>query len=181
MKKIASLVMAAMLSVTALAANYTGELIVSVNDSESSQSATISLEKASNGTYSFVLKNFILEAGNQKMGVGNIELTGLTGTTSNGITTVEYTDSVTITAGDDTSVTTWLGPLLGKVPLELVAKFNDTALMVGITIDMQATLGQEIDVSFVGSAPAKETGDLNADGTLNTTDVAELVNRILKQ
>lgn len=179
MKKLATLLMAALLSLSAWATNYTGELSVDVNGAGSSQATTITLEKNTDGTYNFVLKNFVLEADGEKMGVGNIELNNLKGTTAHGFTTVQYADSVTITNGDDPTITTWLGPLLGKVPVDLIAKFNDTALVVSITIDMKSTLGQEIDVDFVGSAPATETGDLNGDGKINVEDVTELVNRIL--
>lgn len=180
MKKIAMLLVAAVCSVAAWATDYTGALTVTVNGNSSSQATTITINKEANGTYDFLLKNFVLEAGGQKMGVGNIELKGLNGTTAYGFTTVTYNDSVQISAGDDASISTWLGPLLGKVPVRLTSQFNDQAMNVTIDIDMQSTLQQTIKVGFIGTTPAVLAGDVNGDGKVSLPDVTALVNLLLQ-
>ena len=76
MKKIFTLI-AALMCVSALQANtYTDKLIVTVNGSSSQQNATITVDEK-DGLATLSLKNFVLEAGGSKMGIGNIELKDL--------------------------------------------------------------------------------------------------------
>ena len=75
--------------------------------------------------------------------------------------------------------TSWMGPLLGEVPIAMTAKLNDTVLSVNIDIYMKM-LEQSIKVGFVGNAPAPAKGDINEDGLLNVGDVSALINMLLK-
>lgn len=140
---LASLAVAATVS----AADYTDTLVVDVNGSTSEQSATISLNQDGD-KYVFALKNFILVAGGQKMGVGTIELKNVEGTTKDGVTTLKSKQTVSIAAGDDPSISMWMGPMLPPVPIDIVAKQQGDRLYAVINIDMQSSMNQIIRVTF---------------------------------
>lgn len=177
MKKISTLVAVMLCTLAAMATNYDGQLTVTVNGEASQQEANITLEQNDSG-YKFILKNFIFQAGEDKMGIGNIVLDGLTASPLYGYSVITAEQDVEITNGDDPSIDTWVGPMLGAVPVKLSASFVDDALDVTISIYM-ATLEQNIQVHFFGTAPAGLKGDLNADGTVNVADVTVLIEQIL--
>ncbi|MBQ2130656.1 MAG: chitobiase/beta-hexosaminidase C-terminal domain-containing protein, partial [Prevotella sp.] len=87
-----------------------------------------------------------------RLGVGNIILPDREGTTVDGVTTITYNDALLITEGNDAGIEGWMGPMLGPVPIEMVARFNDTQLYCEIHINLMDLLGQLIDVVF-GSEP----------------------------
>ncbi len=148
MKKIFTILALAMGAITVSAENFTDVLTVDVNGMVSEQKATISLDKDENGEYVFSLKNFVLQAGESSLGVGTIELSNVdTVAGDNGLLTLTTKQSVKIKAGDDSSVETWLGPMLGDVPVELVAEKRGSALYAVIDIDM-AMMQQVIKVTF---------------------------------
>ena len=180
MKKILAFFVAAVCAVSAMATNYEGELIVAINEETTAMGTNITVDKTDAG-YDLSIKNFKLVAGDQVLPVGNIELKGCEGTDAYGITTIKFNKKVTITAGDDPTIDadSWMGPMLGEVPIVMTAKLNDTVLSVNIDIDMQV-LEQVIKVGFVGNAPAPAKGDINEDGLLNVGDVSALINMLLK-
>lgn len=147
MKKIFTLIALIAITASAMATDYTDQLTVNVNGASTTQNATISVNQQ-DGKYTLSLKNFILLAGTEKMGVGNIVLTGLTGQDINGYTVLKTKQEISITEGDDTSIETWMGPLLGTVPVDMIAKIKDNKLYTVINIDMQASLQQIIQVTF---------------------------------
>lgn len=177
MKKVLSIFAALCCAVAAMATDYDGQLTVVVNNDTTRQEAKISLTQGVNG-YKFSLNNFMLKAGDQVMGVGNIALDSLTAAPQYGYKTIALKKSVTITAGDDPSVETWVGPMLGPVPLNLTANFVDDALDFSISIYM-AALEQNVNVHFFGTAPVAASGDINGDGIVNVTDVTALVQMVL--
>ena len=148
MKKFITIISAAMCALAAMATDYTGTLTVAVNGSKSTQSATITIDQNATGTYNLILKNFKLASGTTTMPVGTIELDSVAGATASGVTMLYVDKDITI-AGGDTSSATWLGPMLGQVPVKLNARFNaDGYLVTSIDIDMSKTLGQTIGVLF---------------------------------
>ena len=148
MKKIFTILALAMGAITVSAEDFTDVLTVDVNGAVTEQKATISLNKDENGEYVFSLKNFVLQAGESSLGVGTIELSNIdTVAGDNGLLTLTTKQSVKIKAGDDTNVETWLGPMLGDVPVELVAEKRGSALYAVIDIDM-AMMQQVIKVTF---------------------------------
>lgn len=181
MKKILAFFAAAVCAMAAMATNYDGQLTVTVNGDGSMMAANITVEKTAAG-YDLYVKNFKLKAGDATMPVGTIELKGCEGSEAYGITTINYNKSVAIVAGDDPTVAQgdWIGPILGEVPIVMTAKLNDQVLSVNIDIDMKSTLGQVINVGFVGNAPLPAKGDINADGAVNATDVTSLINMVLE-
>ena len=104
--------------------------------------------KNDDGTYNFNLKNFMLKAGEQTMGIGNIELKDLKAAKSDKGDVVSTHQDIAITAGDDPNVSNWMGPQLGTIPLDLKLLVNDKKLYTLIDIDMQKTLEQTIHVTF---------------------------------
>ena len=112
------------------------------------------------------------------MPVGNIEVTGVEGVDENGYTTILFNGPINITPGDDSAYgqSDWIGPMLGEVPIDLAARFIDTALSANIDINL-AIMGQVISVNLFGVAPALE-GDVNHDGEVNVSDVNRVIDII---
>ena len=157
MKKIAAIVVFAFIALTAFANKYTDKLTVTVNGESMEQQTTIDVTKGDDGKYTLSLNNFCLESPNEdgtlvRLGVGNSILPDREGTTVDGVTTITYNDALLITEGNDAGIEGWMGPLLGPVPIEMVARFNDTQLYCEIHINLMDLLGQLIDVVF-GSEP----------------------------
>ena len=157
MKKLLTFISLALCSLTAFANDYTDKLTVTVNGESMEQQATITITQQSDGKYTLSLNNFCLESVDDdgtvsRMGVGNIVLADREGTTQDGITSISYDDIITITEGDDPSIDFWMGPMIGAVPINMVARFNDTQLYCEIYIDLMSLLGQKIEVVF-GTEP----------------------------
>lgn len=147
-KTLLSLALALLSSLSMSANEYTDKLVVTVNGLSTQQNATISVVKNDDGTYNFNLKNFMLKAGEQTMGIGNIELKDLKAAKGDKGDVVSTHQDIAITAGDDPNVSNWMGPQLGTIPLDLKLLVNDKKLYTLIDIDMQKTLGQTIHVTF---------------------------------
>ena len=148
-KTLLSLALALLSSLSMSAKDYTETLVVTVNGLSTQQNATISVVKNDDGTYNFNLKNFMLKAGEQAMGIGNIELKNLKAAKSDKGDVVSTHRDITITKGDDPNVDTWMGPMLGTIPLDLKLLVNNEKLYTLIDIDMQqTTMKQTIHVTF---------------------------------
>lgn len=157
MQRLLTFICLALCSLTAMANDYTDKLTVTVNGESMEQQATITITQQSDGKYTFSLNNFCLESVDDdgavsRLGVGNIVLADREGTTVDGITSISYDDEIVITDGDDPSIDFWMGPMIGAVPINMVARFNDTQLYCEIYIDLMALLGQKIEVVF-GTEP----------------------------
>lgn len=148
MKKIFTLLAASLLSLGGMATDYTDSLTVDINGVEATMPATISLTQNGNGSYNFSLKNFMFDMGGMKMGIGTIALDSVAGTTADGLTLISVDRNINITNGDDPSVSEWLGPQLGTVPVRMTAEVRGEKLHAVINIDMMAMLGQVIKVTF---------------------------------
>lgn len=190
-------------SLFAYSAVYTGQLSVIVNNTEADfeyealQETSITLEE-NEGKYNFNLKNFILrsedpESGEvQQLPVGNIAVDGLEATEANGYKTIKFNNDVNIAEGDAEALpegyAAWYGPMLGPVPIELVARFNDVALSVNIDIKLKI-MPQAIKVSFIGTNPeamgtpddGRSPSDVNKDGAINVGDVNVVLDDILNE
>lgn len=133
------------------ALSFTDNLVVTVNGvSTDPQETTVYIAMNEDGTCNFVLKNFCLDSGDGNiMPVGNIFIPNLTPTYGeDGLAHISYEDNLLVTEGDMEGVDTWLGPLLGEIPLKLIAKSDMQKIFVTIDIDMMSTLGQIIYVQF---------------------------------
>lgn len=130
---------------------YTDDLVVTINDfSTPSQKSNIEFVNHEDGTCDFILKNFCLGAGEDAIYVGNIELKNVALTAGEGYNTFDIQQTINILPGDDSSVPadSWLGPLLGNVPIDMKGKINENQLYCTIDIDMMSSLGQIIKVTF---------------------------------
>jgi len=148
MKRIITLLVSVITTLSALATDYTDQLEVIVNGESAIQNATISVTKQDDGKYTLSLKNFVLQSDDQTMGIGNITLTDIEGVEKDGVTTIKINKSINITEGDDTLVGMWMGPMLGAVPINTVAELRGDKLYVVIDIDMMSSLQQIIKVVF---------------------------------
>lgn len=127
---------------------YNGQLQVNVNGSVSEQAQPITI--VTNGDEcTLSINNFCLTAGGEKMGVGNIVLKGKASSKAGDVMELSVKDNVEITAGTDPSISMWMGPILGQVPIDMKATFSSKVLNTTINIDMMSTLQQIIKVSFI--------------------------------
>lgn len=136
-------------SAAAMATDYTDTIKVTVNGNSTTQSATISVDKQTNGKYTFNLRNFILKAGNQQIPVGNVTLTDVDAYDINSVNTLYASKNIRIARGDLPGVT-WMGPMLSEktpIPVQMVAEQRDNSLYAVININMKS-LGQVIQVTF---------------------------------
>lgn len=184
MKKIFAFVAAAMCCTMMMGASssvtYTCHLKVVINGNPTEQEEVPVLVTNDNGKYSMYLNNFVLWTDGFPMPVGNITITDVEGVVAHGYTTIKYKGDIDITAGDSSVSSSWVGPLLSPVPVDIVTRFTDTAAEANIFIDL-ASMNQKIDVSAFGVAPASEgvKGDVNNDGEVNISDVNTIIDIIL--
>ena len=130
---------------------FTDDLIVTINgESTAPQQTTVYLSLNEDNTCNFVLPNFMLDGGDGNiMPVGNIVLKNLPlAPSEEGYYTFSYDGTLLITAGNAAGYDTWLGPLLGEIPLKLRGKATMDKVYVTIDIDMMETLQQIIYVTF---------------------------------
>ena len=180
MKKIIAMLAAVCCSMALSATSYMCHLKVVINDVATEQDQVQVDVTQQNGTYSLNLKNFCLVADGVTMPVGNISVSGVEGVNEFGYTTITFNAPINITPGDDPnySESDWIGPMLGDVPIDLTARFIGTALSANIDINMMDMLGQVINVSIFGVAPALK-GDVNNDNEVNIADVNSVIDIIL--
>jgi hypothetical protein len=132
------------MSATAQTKEYTDELAVTINgNGAGTQKTTIIVTENSDGTYRLALNKFVL--GN-KIPVGNIVIDGIE-TNGDDVKNFATVQEITITPGDG-NAGSWIGPSLGKVPVNLEGKMSDERLYCTIEIDLTGTLGQAIRVTF---------------------------------
>ena len=148
--------------------NYTNTLTVCVNNQTTApQNTTIQLVNELDGSYSFLLKNFMLGTGESAIPVGNIKLTNLE---KNG-NSYNKQQTITITAGDIPTipVESWFGPNIGPIPVDLAATVDGTNLTANIDINLQDILGQIINVVFAPSLTIDGTTAISSKGLYNVT------------
>ena len=185
MKKIFTFIAAAAVAMTAMAADYTGKITVTINDEPVTQDATITINQNEdadgNVTYVLNIKNFRLVNNNTTIDVGNIVVDNLKGYLINGETTVVADEIINIQDGDDPDVPMWYGPFLGDVPIVMAGQFNDTDAKIDIDIDMTVSLQEFINVKFTTPGLEGVYGDVNGDGNVTAADVTCIYNVLLGQ
>lgn len=150
MRKLSTLFCAVLMTLSAMATDYKGNLTVSINGEGSTQPATISIVENA-GKYNLSILNFMLGEGESVLPVGNIVIENVTGAVAGNLTTLYVNKNITIQKGNvaDIADDAWLGPMLGEVPVKMSSSFNTNGFLgVNIDIDMVSTLGQVIDVKF---------------------------------
>lgn len=150
MRKLSTLFCAVLMTLSAMATDYKGNLTVSINGEGSTQPATISIVENA-GKYNLSILNFMLDEGESVLPVGNIVIENVTGAVAGNLTTLYVNKNITIQKGNVAGIAddAWLGPMLGEVPVKMSSSFNTNGFLgVNIDIDMVSTLGQVIKVSF---------------------------------
>lgn len=151
MKRIFTLIAAAMTALASMATDYTDKLQVLVNGDVMTQEATISLIEEGDGTTTLMLNNFCLYAGDGAvMPVGNIVLKNVSDAIAPtaGEKAYAFNGKIKIEPGTMEGVDDWLGPtMLGEVPVELRASLKGSNLYAVIDIYMESR-GQTINVVF---------------------------------
>lgn len=150
MRKLSTLFCAVLMTLSAMATDYKGNLTVSINGEGSTQPATISIVENA-GKYNLSILNFMLGEGESVLPVGNIVIENVTGAVAGNLTTLYVNKNITIQKGNvaDIADDAWLGPMLGEVPVKMSSSFNTNGFLgVNIDIDMVSTLGQVIKVTF---------------------------------
>lgn len=149
MRKLSTLFCAVLMTLSAMATDYKGNLTVSINGEGSTQPATISIVENA-GKYNLSILNFMLGEGESVLPVGNIVIDHVPGAVNGGLTTLCTNQEIQILAGNVEGIAEqdWLGPHLGTVPVEMNARFTGKGYVVtDIHINM-VELGQVIDVKF---------------------------------
>lgn len=150
MRKLSTLFCAVLMTLSAMATDYKGNLTVSINGEGSTQPATISIVENA-GKYNLSILNFMLGEGESVLPVGNIVIENVTGAVAGNLTTLYVNKNITIQKGNVAGIADddWLGPMLGEVPVKMSSSFNTNGFLgVNIDIDMVSTLGQVIKVTF---------------------------------
>lgn len=156
MKKIFTSLFLMVAALTASATDYTGSLSVTVSGETADQGeATITVEEA-DGKYNLTLKNFSFVAGTETMGIGNIEISDLEGTTDGDAVTFDADVTATVTDGDEGTV--WYGPTFfgDGLPVKLQATMTPSQLTATITISF---MGMDIVVNFTPIVSEKSYTD----------------------
>lgn len=150
MRKLSTLFCAVLMTLSAMATDYKGNLTVSINGEGSTQPATFSIVENA-GKYNLSILNFMLGEGESVLPVGNIVIENVTGAVAGNLTTLYVNKNITIQKGNVAGIAddAWLGPMLGEVPVKMSSSFNTNGFLgVNIDIDMVSTLGQVIKVTF---------------------------------
>lgn len=151
---------------TATVTPYSNDLSVTINgECTPPQPTEIQLIDEKDGSTSLALNNFMLGSGEDAMPVGNIYLTNVQRSGENPMR-LTTTQSIAIMPGDLPGIDSWLGPMLGDVPVELNAEVADGKMTATIDIDMQATLGQIIHVVFAPTLNISTETNLNTEAGL---------------
>lgn len=149
MRKLSTLFCAVLMTLSAMATDYKGNLTVSINGEGSTQPATISIVENA-GKYNLSILNFMLGEGESVLPVGNIVIENVTGAVAGNLTTLYVNKNITIQKGNVAGIAddAWLGPMLGEVPVKMSSSFNTNGFL-GVNIDINMmTPGQVINVSF---------------------------------
>lgn len=157
MKKIFTLIAAAITMFTAQAKDYEGTLSVTIDGVPATpQKSVISLEENADGTYNLSLKNFFLNLGTSTMPVGTINLTNVNKMfTQEDGAYLNTKQDIQIENGDAEGVTQWLGPGLGDVPVGMIGQIEDDLFRAHLTINF---LDMDIRVQFADGMQLPNSG-----------------------
>ena len=148
--------------------NYTDDLAVTVNGETTTISATITVGTLNNGYINFTLNNFSMQLNGSPSYIGNVAINALE-VDSNG--KFSYTGNVRIGEGNLEGVTSWGGPDLGAIPMEMRGQFytynNTEYVIVSIDINMEESIGQTIGVLFGGTPISTQEYTDNLAVTIN--------------
>lgn len=160
MKKILSLLVLLVMTLTAFAKDYTGHRIVTYgsNPSTESDDAVVSITDNGDGTYNVTFNDVINVSGSYRDNYGTYTFSNVAGTTTDGLTTIDLTGLTVAIANCD------LGLTSGE-DATLLAKFNDEKAYAKFSAKIggyyKSSISAEFGVDDFGSA---------GGGTVETTE-----------
>lgn len=137
MKKLFTLIAAALSSMSMMATDFTCPLTVAVDGNETPcGDVTVSVVE-DNGKYTFELKDFILKSDEDEMAIGTIKVDNIVGDKCGIVTVLNTQQTIRIQEGSSDEHF-WVGPvLLGDVPINMKAEIKDEKdLNAVLCIDM---------------------------------------------
>lgn len=162
------------------AQTYTETILVEVNGTPAPETTnTIEVTKHDNGTCDFLLRNFVLKAEPDPMfpdtdmsnPVGNINLKNVKMVDKGGYYEISTEQTIQIEAGDDPTLSDWLGPQLPPVPIVLNGTMDKEHINAAIQINLMimqinVTIGKGVDNetaihSVTAESQRKAVYDLN--------------------
>lgn len=164
MKKILSLLVLLVMTLTAFAKDYTGHRIVTYGYTTPTESddAVVSITDNGDGTYNVTFKDVINVSDNYRDNYGTYTFSNVEGTTANGYTTIDLTGlTVAITNCD-------LGLTSGE-DATLLAKFNDEKAYAKFSAKIGGYYKSSISAEF-GEDNFGSTGGSTGGGTVETTE-----------
>ena len=163
MKKIFTLVSAALCAMTMAAKDYTGQLSVSVNEAEPTvmNNQSISVEKQADGKYHLSIKNFKFGA----ISVGTIDVKDMEAISGGEFDQLVYSNPITIEKNEDGSAAMLAGQTMDMNFMGLV---SDNVLNMQMNIDA-AQMGQVIDVEFQSNGTQIPNSDFEEFHTATVT------------
>ncbi len=148
---------------------YPLDLYVTIaGETGAKQVAQILVESLNSGNINFVLKDFVLNSGDEQMPIGNIVVKDLEVAEDGSFS---FKGGIQLEDGSDPTYTMWYGPMItsmtgGSVPVDLTGKFIDEErLIVYISIDMEAFVGYKVIVHL---GYARATMAVNSDTKYGT-------------
>ena len=160
MKKILSLLVLLVMTLTAFAKDYTGHRIVTYgyNTPTESDDAVVSITDNGDGTYNVTFNDVINVSGSYRDNYGTYTFSNVAGTTTDGLTTIDLTGLTVAIANCD------LGLTSGE-DATLLAKFNDEKAYAKFSAKIggyyKSSISAEFGVDDFGSA---------GGGTVETTE-----------
>lgn len=180
MKNIFTLIVMSICSLSMMATDYTGTIGITINGQGplNLENKQISVTEESNGTYTLLLENFILEDTEDpenSMPIGTIKVEGVKATTENEVTTLSYNDKSTIQpmeTGDPENQ----GYLAGEdVDLKITGTIKGNKFNTTINIPFG---DMNIDVTFEGTTVA---AGIHSTTTINKSNGVQAIYNLAGQ
>lgn len=161
MKKILSLLVLLVMTLTAFAKDYTGHRTVTYgyNTPTESDDAVVSITDNGDGTYNVTFKDVINVSGSYRDNYGTYTFSNVAGTTTDGLTTIDLTGLTVAIANCD------LGLTSGE-DATLLAKFNDEKAYAKFSAKIGGYYKSLISAEF----GVDDFGSTGGGGTVETTE-----------
>lgn len=165
MKKILSLLVLLVMTLTAFAKDYTGHRTVTYgyNTPTESDNAVVSITDNGDGTYNVTFNDVINVSGSYRDNYGTYTFSNVAGTTTDGLTTIDLTGLTVAIANCD------LGLTSGE-DATLLAKFNDEKAYAKFSAKIGGYYKSSISAEFGEDNFGSTGGSTGGGGTVETTE-----------
>lgn len=174
MKKLFTLAFALLCGMSAMAEDYTDQLVLVRNgETIQEEEKTVELTQLDNGQYTLKVENLIYEAAG--MGIGNVVIDSIDAEANpdvEGVTDLSVSKSIRITSGTLSGYPVWIGPRIGACPIELEGKVAGGKLYFKVNVNV-TFYGTTFMGDFIfGSEQAVNEAAATAISQTTTTDDA---------